>query len=371
MPGKSNFEKLQQSGWVEDPMGIWADLWYYDDLVTPIYRANAVVRPADEGRQTVADLTPTTYDELHIGAWKQQARLADMDINHVEASICFPGTLPRFCGQTFNERQDKDFALLCVRAYNDWMIDEWCGGEGHGRLIPLTIVPLWGAHLAADEIRRCASKGSYAVSFTENPHPLGLPSLNDKNRYWDPFFAACEETDTMVSMHFGSSSKTPITSPDMPALVGSALLFQNAMGALLEFIFSGILERFPRLKISFAECQVGWMPYVIERADKLWMQRGEGELGSSLQSPPSSFIPDRVYGCIFDDETGLLLRDEIGMSQICFETDYPHSDGTFPISKEVLENLCQTAKLPNSDIYQLVRGNAISAYGLKRFGITE
>jgi predicted TIM-barrel fold metal-dependent hydrolase len=366
-----NFNKLQRAPWIEDPTGTWADVWYYDDLVTPIFRANAVVRPASEGRQRIADLTPTTYDELHKGAWFQPARLADMDLNHVEASICFPGTLPRFCGQAFCEREDKDLALLCVQAYNDWMIDEWCGAEGHGRLIPLTIVPLWDSKLAAEEIRRCANKGSFAVSFSENPHPLGLPSLNDKDRFWDPFFAACQETDTVVSMHFGSSSRTPVTSPDMPALVGSALLFQNAMGSLLEFIFSGILERFPRLKISFAECQVGWMPYILERADKLWAQRGDTALGSTLKSAPSSFIPGRVYGCIFDDETGLLLRDRIGMSQICFETDYPHSDGTFPDSLEILSTLCTDAGLSDHESYQLARGNAIEAYGLQRVGITS
>jgi predicted TIM-barrel fold metal-dependent hydrolase len=98
-----------------------------------------------------------------------------MDANHVEASLCFPNTLPRLCGQTFAERADKELPLLCVRAYNDWMIDEWCSGEAYGRLIPVTIVPLWDAKLAGDEVRRCAERGSHANSFTENPYPLKPP----------------------------------------------------------------------------------------------------------------------------------------------------------------------------------------------------
>ena len=72
------------------------------------------------------------------------------------------------------------------------------------------------------------------------------------------------------------------------------------------------------------------MPYVLERADKLWAERGDNSFGTSLPKPPSSYLPDRIYGCIFDDEIGLRNRDVIGMDQICFETDYPHADSTFP-----------------------------------------
>ena len=250
------------------------------------------------------------------------------------------------------------------------MIDDWCAGEGRGRLIPLTIVPLWDAELAAHEVRRCADKGSFAIAFVENPYPLGFPSIHDKGHFWDPFFAACQETDSTVCMHIGSSSKMPSTSPDAPAIISSTLTFQNAMGSLLDFIFSGTLERFPTLTLAYSEGQVGWMPYILERADKLWEERSDNSFGTWLTVPPSSFIPDRVYGCIFDDAVGLRERNTIGMGQICFETDYPHADSTWPHSKEVLTKLCAEAGLNDSEIYQLARGNAIRAFGLERFGIT-
>jgi predicted TIM-barrel fold metal-dependent hydrolase len=296
---------------VED--GEWCDWWLYDDLVYPFPKLSAAIGFDD------LDVTPTTYDEIRPGCWKQKDRLADMDANHVEASICFPNTLPRFAGQTFAERADKDLALLCVQAYNDWMIDEWCAGDGKGRLIPLTIVPLWDPALAAAEVGRCADKGSHAIAFSENPHPLGLPSIHSKE--WDPMFAACEETDTVVCMHIGSSSRMPATSPDAPFIVSSTLTFSNAMGSMLDFIFSGTLDRFPALKIAYSEGQVGWMPYVMERADKLWAERGDNSFGTSLPNPPTSYIAGRVFGCIFDDEIGLRNRDVVGMDQICFETD--------------------------------------------------
>ena len=277
---------------------------------------------------------PITFDEIRPGCWNQSERLADMDANHVEASLCFPNTLPRFCGQTFLERDDKELALLCVQAYNDWMIDEWCAGEGKGRLIPLTMVPLWDAELAAAEVRRCADKGSHAVTFSENPYPLGLPSIHDKDRYWDPFFQACEETETTVCMHIGSSSKMPSTSPDAPFIVSSTLTFPNAMGSMCDYIFSGTLERFPTLKIAYSEGQVGWMPYVLERADKLWPSGPTTASARRCRSPPPSYVPARIYGCIFDDEIGLANRDVIGMDQICFETDYPHADSHLPALEE-------------------------------------
>ena len=108
-----------------------------------------------------------------------------------------------FCGQTFLERGTRKLSLACIHAYNDWMIEEWCGGGGAGHLIPLTQIPLWDAELAADEVRRCASKGSFAITFSEcSPH-LGLPSIH--SGYWNPVLAACHETDTVVNMHIGSS----------------------------------------------------------------------------------------------------------------------------------------------------------------------
>ena len=248
------------------------DWWLYDDLVYPFPKLSAAVGFPE------LDVTPTTFDEIRPGCWIKSERIADMDANHTEASICFPNTLPRFCGQTFLERDDKELALLCVQAYNDWMIDDWCAGEGKGRLIPLTMVPLWDVELAAAEVRRAADKGSFAVTFPENPYPLGLPSIHDKDHYWEPFFQACQDTETTICMHIGSSSKMPTTSPDAPFIVSSTLTFSNAMGSMCDYIFSGTLERFPTLKIAYSEGQVGWMPYVMERADKLAAERAAEQL---------------------------------------------------------------------------------------------
>jgi predicted TIM-barrel fold metal-dependent hydrolase len=294
------------------------------------------------------------------------ARLADMTENHVEAALNYPNIFPRFAGQGFLERADKELSLECLRIYNDWMIDEWCGGIGRGRLIPLTLVPLWDAELAAAEVRRCASKGSYAIAFSENPNKLGLPSLYSGE--WDPLWIACEETDTTVSMHIGSSSSMPTTSPDAPLATSMSLYAQNAQGSLADWVFSGTLSRFGRLKIVFAESQVGWIPFQLERMDSVWR---DGVGGVELPVAPSEQVRGRVYGCVFDDLHGLECRDDVGVDQILFETDYPHSDGTYPHSRKVAHDLFEAAGMNAEECRKVLRSNAIEAYGLARHGIAS
>jgi hypothetical protein len=346
--------------------GEWADIWYYEDLVMPMNRLSAAVGLGELRFGTVI------YDELQPGAWQQGPRLTDMEANHVEASVCFPNVLPRFCGQTFAEARDKDLALLCVRAYNDWIIDDWCAGAARGRLIPLTMVPLWDVDLAVGELRRCAGKGSYAVTFPEDPSALGLPSVY--SGAWDPFFAECAATETVLCMHIGSSSRMPQTSPEAPFIVASTLTFENSMHSMLDFVFSGTLARFADLRVAYAEGQVGWLPFVIERADRIWAERSDNSFGTNgvkLAEPPSHYVRRQVYGCIFDDEAGLDLRHRVGMSNICFEVDYPHADSTFPHTEKVLTSMCTAAGLNDDEVYSLVRGNAISLFGLQRFGIDK
>src|SRR5262249_1677676 len=156
----------------------------------------------------------------------------------------------------------------CVRAYNDWIVEEWCGDSG-GRLIPLCISPLWDSALAADEVRRNAERGAPAVTFTELPWRLGLPSIHDQDRYWDPVVAACDETDTVICMHIGSSG-LPAASADAPFAVAASNVFGFAMMSLADWLFSGLFERFPNLKIAYSEAEIGWIPALLERADRKW-----------------------------------------------------------------------------------------------------
>jgi predicted TIM-barrel fold metal-dependent hydrolase len=337
--------------------GLPCDWWFYEDLRWPQTRLSAA---AGFDRDEVK-ITAITYEEMRPGCYDVTARLEDMDVNHVEASLCFP-TFPRFCGQTFAEAKDKDLAALCVRAFNDWMVEEWCAPSG-GRLIPLCLIPLWDASRAAEEVRRNAARGVRAVCFSEIPPFLGLPSVHDSQRYWDPFFAACNETGTVINMHIGSSSKMPSTSADAPPAVGSTLTFMNACMSLVDWLMSGALVRFPDLKIAYSEGQIGWIPYVLERADAVWDQnRAWGGVRDLVPDPPSTYFRDHVYGCFFDDPHGLQSLDVLGEDNVTFETDYPHSDSTWPHTLQIAQE--QMKGLDDATIQKIVRGNAIRLFQL-------
>lgn len=344
---------------VED--GDWCDVWVFDDLVMPTGLLHA---PAGVPREEQRNV-PAVYEDFRDGTWDQTARLADMDLNHCDAAINYPNIFPRFAGQGFLERADKDLALTCLRIYNDWMIDDWCAGAGRGRLIPLTLVPLWDPALAAEEVRRCAAKGSYAIAFSENVSKLGQPSLY--TGAWDVLWEACQETETSVSMHIGSSSSMPTTSDDAPLATSMSMYAQNAQGSLCDWVFSGSLERFPDLTIAYAESQVGWMPFQLERMDAVWRD-GRADI-DHVKTLPSAQVKGRVYGCVFDDLHGLINRDAIGTDHILWETDYPHSDGTFPHSRKIARELFAAAGMNAEECRMVLRSNAVKAYGLERFGV--
>ena len=347
---------LNDGVWVETPgtgdkMAAW---WHFENKRYQIKQMVACPGiPPEE-----VTMEGVTYDDIAPGCYDPIARLADMDINHVEASLCFPN-YPRFCGQLFSEADALDLGLLCVQAYNDWMIDEWCGSS-EGRLIPLCIVPLWDAELAAKEIYRVAEKGCRAVAWSELPAWLGRPGLH--GNFWDPFLKACEDTQTVICMHIGSGTKTVQTSPEAPTVVTANLIVCNSAASMIDWIFSGKFEQFPNLKLLYAESQIGWIPYFIERADDTWRPHQWAQGEKRIPNPPSYYYKKHVFSCFFKDTVGIDLLDRIGEDNVLFETDYPHQDGTFPNTLAIAEDLF--GHLQQGTIDKIARNNAIKLFGL-------
>jgi len=333
--------------------------WFYEDQQYSVKRLIAAAGyPAEE-----IGFDAITFDQMRPGCWQPQARLDDMTMNHVEASLAFPN-YPRFCGQIFLKGEDKELARLCVEAYNDWQVEEWCAGSG-GRLIPLCLIPLWDVELAAAEVRRNAARGVRAVAFSELPPWLGLPSIH--SGYWDPFFAACAETDTVVAMHIGSGTKTINSSDDAPDAVQAVNMFANSALSLIDFLFSGVLVRFPQLKLLYAEAQIGWIPYVLERVDDVWdVHRGWSQSQRNVSEPPSRYYYRQVVSCFFKDGVGVENLDRVGRDNIAFETDYPHQDSTWPNTHQVAKELF--GHLDAETVHKIVRGNAIRFLGLEGLG---
>lgn len=336
--------------------GPLTDFWTYDGWARPMGRVSACAGLP----WTMHTPEPINYADMRPGYYDPAARVADMDINHMERSLCFPNFI-RFCGQIFHEAKDKTLAMKGVKAYNDWMIEEWCGSSG-GRLIPLCIVPFWDPQASAAEIRRNAGRGSRAITFPEMPHYLGLPSIYDPDGFWEPVWDACNETGTVICMHIGSGSKLVESSPGAPMAVILTMKHDIPQLCLTEWLCSGLLARYPNLKIALSESQIGWIAYVLERIDKVYTHETYAQFPKIITEPPSTYMKGRVFVTFFDDETGIRDRDAIGVDQISFEVDYPHQDTTWPDSNIAIEKMA--AVMSPIELEKIVRGNALEMLGL-------
>lgn len=333
--------------------GQWADVWCYEDGRHPVLMLSAAVGFSHDD----IEFRTVTYDDIRPGCFDPKARLVDMDTAGVTASLCFPNLAPvRFAGQGFLQAKDKDLALLCVQAYNDFIVEEW-SAAAPDRLIGCGIVPLWDTTLAAAEARRIAAKGVRAVAFSEAPAHLDLPSLHSGQ--WDSLFEACEESETVLAIHIGSSSRIPLPSADAPPAEANLLLVNNASTALVDWLCSGLFVRYPNLQVLLAECQIGWIPYYLQRLDEVWdVHTGWAGIKEKLPRRPSEYFASNMFTTFFSDPFGLRNIDLIGVDNVLFETDYPHSDSTWPDCKTVAEKQVQDAGLDPATAEKVMSTNA-------------
>ena len=246
----------------------------------------------------------------------------------------FPTRCPGSAARPSCEREDKELALLCVRAYNDWMIDEWCAGDGRGPPHPGDDRSPVGRELAADEIRRCADKGSHAVAFSREPVPPRAP-VGALGQVGPVLRGMPGDRDRASACTSARRRRCRAPPPTPRSSSSSALTFQNAMGSLIDYVFSGTLARFPELTIAYSEGQVGWMPYVIERMDKLWHERSDNSFGTNLPGARRPATSAAGYTAASSTtRPGSRTATASAWTVISFETDYPHADSTFPHTRE-------------------------------------
>jgi predicted TIM-barrel fold metal-dependent hydrolase len=326
------------------------EFWVYEDV-----KVDSVGLAAQAGRnpEEWIERRPVPYAEMRESCYDPVARVQDMDLDGVLASMVFP-SFPRFCGQTFLEAKDKALALKCVRVWNDWILDEWCA-SAPGRLVPIVIVPLWDAGLATAEVRRTAAKGARAVIFSENIARLGQPSIHDKDGYWDGFFATCADLHLPVCLHIGSSSGLIQTAADAPEMITVGIVPLRAQTTLFDLMLSALFVKHPTLKVVLSEGGIGWIPYVLEHIDQVWASRG-GWVHSPMKEPPSSYFKDHVWGCFIDDKFGAQNIQHVGIDNVMIEVDYPHGDSTFPKSADTARKALE--HLSAADQYKVLRGNA-------------
>ena len=327
------------------------DFWVIADERIPLLGADAIQGWEQEHRY----LGPVTFDEVHPAAFDIHERMRHLDVCGILASLCFPSAPFGFAGTAFLRMKDRDAGLAAMRAYNDWHLEEW-GAPYPDRVIPCQVSWLADPIVAGGEVRRNAERGFKAVAFSENPLRLGLPSLYSGE--WDPFFRACEETETVINLHVGSSSETIVPSPDSPPAVLGALFALNSMIAATDWLFARIPVRFPALKIAMSEGGIGWVPMLIDRINFLGRQLDYrpdfGEL------TPVDVLRRNFWFAVLSEPSIMPIRDVIGVDHMMIETDYPHIDSTWPESQDVLA--AQLCGLSEEEVDLITHRNALSLY---------
>ena len=187
--------------------------------------------------------------------------------------------------------------------------------------------------VAAEEIRRNADRGFKAVSFSEAPHKLGLPTIH--SGYWEPFFAACAETETVISLHIGSAGETVTTSEDAPNGVIGALFAACSFTSSVDWLYSGVANRYP----DHQDLHVGGGHRLGGRGHRPARppERPPGRARVVEPEATSEVFRRNFWFCALDDPSGFATRDVIGVDNILVESDYPHSDSTWPNTQALLK----------------------------------
>ncbi|CUU60585.1 Predicted metal-dependent hydrolase, TIM-barrel fold, partial [Parafrankia irregularis] len=325
------------------------DRWIYQGRVTGVSGLNAVVSwPPEEWAKD-----PAGFAEMRPAVYDIHDRVRDMDRNGILASMCFP-TFAGFSAGHLNHFKDP-LTVVMIQAYNDWHIDDWCGTYP-GRFIPLALLPTWDPQLMVDEIRRVAAKGARAVTMPELPHLEGLPSYHDLT-YWGPVFEALSDTGTVMCLHIGTGFGALKLAPDGPIDNLIILACQISSLAVQDLLWGPAMRNYPGLKFAFSEGGIGWIPFYLDRCDRhytnqKWLRR---DFGGRL---PSEVFREHSLACYVTDPTSLKLRREIGIDNIAWECDYPHSDSIWPDAPEFVLNELNGAGATDEEINKITWENA-------------
>jgi predicted TIM-barrel fold metal-dependent hydrolase len=266
-------------------------------------------------------------------AFSAPERLKAMDLDGVDYSVFYP-IVGGLAGETFGKLADPDLELVCVQAYNDWLVDEWASLSP--RFVPQCMVPIWPMERTVAEIKRAVAKGHKGVIYPASPMELrAVPHINEPA--YDPLWAVCEQLGVPICFHSGASAKIQLRAGDgfSPAL---AAAFRNvvrpvsSIAVLANFIISRVLHRFPKLKVVFAEGSLGWGAYEIEYAD--YQSDADGLPSEGYPLKPSELFRRQCFFTCWYDRMSLGVRQYLGTANILWSTNFPLATSTWPNTRQ-------------------------------------
>lgn len=337
------------------------DVWFIDGQV-----ASPVGPTAPAGWREPVPAMPKTYDDLLPAAYEPKARLELLDDVGIWAQLLYPN-VGGFGGQRFLRLEDRVLMYECVRAYNDWQL-EWTSVDPR-RLIPVASLPFWDVDDCVREVERTAALGFKTVLFTGEPHRFDLPYLGDP--HWDKLWAAVQAHHMPVNLHVGGGEFNWDTRRTVErgfaeafALEGLALFHKNGQ-QVCDVLLSGILPRFPGLRVVSVESGIGWLPFALEAIDYQFIEGGGTRTRPEFDRLPSEYFAAQVSVTFWFEQYAVreLVGKSIPAGNVMFETDFPHPTCLYG---DVHQRLDETfAGVDDRVRHQLVWDNAMSLYGLE------
>jgi predicted TIM-barrel fold metal-dependent hydrolase len=307
--------------------------WVFDGHKVSPAHASTAVDENMEKRVGTYYLSRTVY-EVAPAASEVAPRLELMNKQGVWAQLVYPNAIG-FGGQQLGNLGDPELRSLVAVMFND--VNAGLQDESRNRLFPMVVVPWWDVDFAVKEIHRGKELGFVGANMVADPQEFGLPDLSQS--HWMPLFKALEETDMPLNFHVGASATQlnyhgtapwPSLEGNVKTAVGSAMLFMGNGRILANFIFGGILERHPRLKLVSVESGIGWLPFFLQSLD---YQLGEltPDMANKLSLKPSEYFRRQCAGCFWFENEGLLSDIEyLGDQAVLFESDFPHPTCFYP-----------------------------------------
>ena len=311
-------------------------------------------------RDRAPKFPPRNADGQKPGGYDSKARLDEMAVDGVTAEVLYP-TL----GLRLYAMEDAEAQEACFQIANDWLI-EYCK-VAPDRLVGIPMISMFNLDNAIKELERCKKEGMKGCLIWQVP-PEDRSFATD---YYESFWEAAQDMDMPVNLHILTGfnySRFLGTRKGIEAFRGSVnLKLADAANALFEIVFSGVLERYPRLKFVLVENEVGWIPFYLHEWDKYY-KRHSPRNPISLTKLPSEYVNKQVYATFFSDPTGGHLLDWWGSDTCMWSNDYPHPASTWPKSRQVIAE--QLGHLPQNVLRKVLRENVVRLYDLKIPGVT-
>ena len=326
--------------------------WYAGKVVRKLGTGCAAMRPKRDAVKSWSDVPKAAYDALE--------RLKCMDQDGVAAEVLFPQAAGFGGGPFVSTQGPPDLRLACVRAYNDYLAEEW--SDVSPRFVAQCLLPMWDVELAVAEVERAHDLGHRALVWTAVPHKFGFPHINE--RYWDPLWATLQERSMPVCLHIGSAGVESDVWDGFQPMTRTSVASVNAISSNLQvmcnIIFSGVLERFPRLSFISVESGLGWVPYMLETADHQYEAQQLWNEGMTIR--PSEYFKRQCYVNFWYETIGVKLRHDIGVENILWEADFPHPTSTYPNSRQAIQE--SLAGVPAEEQALMLHENAARVFGI-------